>query len=738
MIKRHLSFQINPLAALAVAFVSLVCAPVVQAAQEMQIEEVVVTARKVMESGQDVPVAVSSFSGDDIDALVMRDIREMEGFIPNVVIDSVSVAPSGSSIYMRGVGTQEVERSFDPAVGVVIDGVSLSYVNGSMVNTFDFAYIEVLRGPQGTLFGRNTTGGVINVVHTRPTGELGLKYELTGGSDDRADVKAVLNFPIVEDVLAGKLGYASMNKGGQMTNLFNGKQVGDRENEEITATLLLTPSDSFEAQFIYSNYEDTNDGIPLQSIANPTDLTCIVGFCAGQFDIDEVSQNFLRPIEFEVDAYSLEMNWELPLGTITSVSGYRDTDESVPTDFDATPLSIFHTVRNQQSEQTSTELRFSSNDELSESWDFVVGAYWMEDDYQLEQFTSILEFLGPDPTGAGAVFQNPHTDHERQTYSFFGEAHVALTDQWNLTLGGRYTYEEKDIIADNQLAFGVPSGFFPIGSTQAGEDWSEFTPKIGADFRLNENVLLYGSYSEGFRSGGFNGRNYTDADIGPFDPEFVEQFEFGMKGDFFDRRVRLNLAAFTSDYDDKQEEIIQLDNFGGTITVVQNAATVNLWGIEAELNWAATENLVINANFGYLDAEYDDYVADLNGDGVETDNSSLILRRVPEWTGGINGVYTRQIGPGTLSAFAGYRYTDEYWVDASNNPQGLLDDRGVIDASISYEWEWADGRDVTITVFGRDITDEQNPNSAVIIPGFFSFAGIAGGEQYGLQISGSF
>ncbi|MEE8243923.1 MAG: TonB-dependent receptor, partial [Pseudomonadales bacterium] len=215
-------------------------------------------------------------------------------------------------------------------------------------------------------------------------------------------------------------------------------------------------------------------------------------------------------------------------------------------------------------------------------------------------------------------------------------------------------------------------------------------------------------------------------------------FEFGMKGDFFDRRVRLNLAAFTSDYDDKQEEIIQLDNFGGTITVVQNAATVNLWGIEAELNWAATENLVINANFGYLDAEYDDYVADLNGDGVETDNSSLILRRVPEWTGGINGVYTRRIGPGTLSAFAGYRYTDEYWVDASNNPQGLLDDRGVIDASISYEWEWADGRDVTITVFGRDITDEQNPNSAVIIPGFFSFAGIAGGEQYGLQISGSF
>ena len=147
--------------------------------QLMALEEVIVTARKRPELLQDVPVAVTVFTGEALDNLVLRDIREIEGYVPNVVIDSVSVAPGAASLYIRGVGTQEVEKSFDPAVGVVVDGVALSFVNGSMANTFDIAAMEILRGPQGTLFGRNTTGGVINITHTRPTGELGLRYEVT-------------------------------------------------------------------------------------------------------------------------------------------------------------------------------------------------------------------------------------------------------------------------------------------------------------------------------------------------------------------------------------------------------------------------------------------------------------------------------------------------------------------------------------------------------------------------------
>jgi iron complex outermembrane receptor protein len=717
---------------------------------------------------QTVPVAVSAFSGEQIDRLVMRDIREMEGYIPNLVIDPVSVAPAGASLYIRGVGTQEVERSFDPAVGVVIDGVPLSFVNGSMANTFDFAQFEVLRGPQGTLFGRNTTGGVINITRTRPTGELGLRYEVTAGDDDRVDFKGIANFPIIKDKLAGKLGYAQQKDGGNRSNRISGDDVGHRDNKEYNATLLWTPTDTFEALVTYVRFEDDNDGVGLNNISslnldNPVnpepDLPCVLpevvfgDICGDNVtDIEVFSQDWYRPIEFEWDSFSLNLNWDVGIGTITSITGYQETDERVPTDFDATSLNFFHTDRYQDSEQTSTELRFNSSDQLSENWDFVAGFFWVEDEYNLDQKTSIAAFGGPGP--GGALFQNPLAAHEREAWAVFGEAHFNFGENWTLTLGGRYTEEEKDYKGSMAMGGGdfagyLPEGqddFFiygtpiwiPIDAAAGDKKWDEFSPKAGIDYRFNDDVMVYFTYAEGFRSGGFNGRNQNAFNIGPFDPEYVDNYEVGMKGDFLDNTLRLNLAAFYVDYQDKQEEVIQPDGFGGSNTVVSNAATVESSGVEGELTWVASDYFTINANFGWLDASYDEYVADLNGDGIQTDNSHLELRRVPEWTGGINGVFNMQMGPGNLSAFAGVRYTDEYWVETSNDPRGLLDDRTVIDASISYEWEWDADRSVRITVFGRDLTDEVAYSSAVTIPATIAFGGVSGGEEYGVQISGNF
>ncbi len=756
----------SPIAlALAAAGLSATLAPVVQAQnQSAVLEEVIVTARKVTESLQDVSVAVTAFSGDQIDALIMRDVREMEGLVPNLVIDAVAVAPAGASLYIRGVGTQEVERSFDPAVGVVIDGVPLSFVNGSMANTFDFAAIEVLRGPQGTLFGRNTTGGVINITRTRPTGELGLKYEVTAGSDDLFDAKAVLNFPL-GDMFSGKLGFATQQDGSSRSNEIIRDDVGNPDNTEINATLLFEPNEQFSALFTYVNYEDQNDGVPLQNRAsfntdnpvNPApDLPCLLGFCGDDVNDIEVMQQdwYQRDIDFEWDSYTLNLEYDLGIGSIVAIAGYQETDEDVPTDFDATPLNFFHTLRFQESEQTTGEIRFASSDELSERFDFVAGVFYVDDNYQLDQKTSIGAFGGPN----AALFQDPYADHDREAWAVFGEFHYDITDKWMLTLGGRYTEEEKEYSGRILMGGGSDNGFIgyvpgsetddfyiygqpiwiPIDAAQGDEDWDEFTPKIGLDYRVNDDVLTYFSYSEGFRSGGFNGRNQNLANIGPFDPEFVDNYELGMKGDFLDQTLRLNLAVFYNEYDDKQEEIIEPDGFGGSNTVVRNASTAELQGVEAEMTWVANENLIFNANVGYLDAEYDDFTADLTRDGIVTDNSDLELRRVPEWTGGVNATYTRSIGPGLLSVYASYRYTDEYWVEVRNDPRGLLDDRGVVDATISYEWEWTEGRTIKIAAWGRDMTDEVDYNSAVTIPGTIAFSGVAGGEQYGVRISGNF
>ena len=770
MIEKQPSFKFSRIVSgLAIAG-ALATSPAVVLAQDSAVlEEVIVTARKTYEPMQNVPIAVSAFSGETINNLVMRDIREMEGFIPNLVIDSVSVAPAGASIYLRGVGTQEVERSFDAAVGVVVDGVPLSFVNGSMANTFDFASMEVLRGPQGTLFGRNTTGGVINISRTTPTGEFGLKYELTGGNDDRTDVKAVLNFPIIPDLLAGKVGYAQQKDGGLRSNDLSGDRVGDADNEEFNVTLLLMPGDDFEALFTYVNYEDQNDGVALQNITslnldnpvNPApEVPCVLpevvfGKTCGDdvTDISLMTQDYFNPIDFNWESYTLNLSWDIGIGSITSITGYQETDELVKTDFDGTSLNFFHADRFQDSEQTSSELRFNSSDQLSDSWDFVAGLFWLQDEYQLEQRTSIGAFGGPD----AAIFQNPFADHEREVWAVFGEVHIGFGENWNLTLGGRYTEEEKEYAglqflgggADSGLPGYLPTGmddlyvfgtpiWIPLGGASGKESWEEFTPKVGLDYRINDDVLTYFSYSEGFRSGGFNGRNQKPENIGPFDPEFVDNYEIGMKGDFADNTVRLNVAAFFTDYTDKQEEVIEPDGFGGSNTVVRNAATVETMGVEVELTWVASANLRFNANLGWLDADYDTYIADLNGDGIATDNSDLELRRVPEWTGGVNGLYSVQLGPGNLSAFVGYRYTDEYWVETANDPRGLLPDRGVWDATLAYEWQWSDDRTVKITAFGRDLTDEEGFNSAVTIPGTIAFAAVTGGTEYGLQISGNF
>jgi iron complex outermembrane receptor protein len=471
-------------------------------------------------------------------------------------------------------------------------------------------------------------------------------------------------------------------------------------------------------------------------------------------DIEEFTQDWFKPIDFESDSYTLNMGWDLDAGTISAITGYQKTEEDVPTDFDGSSLNFFHGQRIQDSEQTSAELRFSSSDELSENWNFVIGLFWLEDEYHLEQRTSIAAFGGPGASATSALFQNPFTDHERASWSVFGEAHIALGEKWTLTLGGRYIEEEKEMYAEQNFGGGAFAGYLPdggddlyifgtpiyvpISSASGKQDWQEFTPKVGIDYQLNEDVMTYFSYSEGFRSGGYNGRNSSPDDIGPYDPEFVDNYELGMKGDFVENTVRLNLAAFYLDYSDKQEDVIQPDGFGGSKTIVSNASTVNTVGIEAEFTWIATRNFRVNATLGWLDSEYDKFIADITGDGIITDNSDLILRRAPEWNGSVNGIYTVQIGSGNLTAFLGYRYTDEYMVEVQNDPRGWIPERGVWDANLSYQWELSGNRSVKITAFGRDLTDEVENSSAIVIPGNLAFGATAGGTEYGLQISGNF
>ena len=745
-----------------------------------QIDEIVVYSRKREEAIQNVPVAVSAFDTAFFDNLNTRDLNDLEGFIPNVVIDPVSATPGGASFYIRGIGTQEVEKSFDPAVGLIIDGVYLANSTATLVNTFDFEQIEVLRGPQGTLFGKNTTGGVINIRRSRPTGEFGLKYEATFGSFDRHDFKAVANAPIIEDVLAVKVAYANLNDDGHLENLAIAGNQGGKEFQDINVGLLYTPLPELEIYAQYQHVADRGDAGPLQDISqtpaeaalNPvngaSELTCLLQLGAGRpgcgafgtgDNLTDVSQEFPNKADLNLNAYTLEINYDWNGWTLTNIFGQRNIDDEVFQDFDAVPLSVFSTIRNQYFSQTSNEFRVSGN--LFDQVDLVAGVYYFKDYYQLQQRTLFfLPLISPAPAGTeGGNF----AEQDRKSVAGFAQADWNIWEDVTITFGGRYTWEKKEFLSRPRIPSSAATYF--LGAPARGEEtWTEFTPKAGVSWQATEDLLTYYTFSRGFRSGGFNGRNTVVELIGPYQPEFVNQHEIGVKSDWFEQTLRFNVAAFYTKYTDKQEELIQPAPPAagtGSATVVQNAGEATLWGIEAELLWspALIEGATLGANVGYLNAEYDSFCADLDGPDIAAtsalcdvatpvtgsafglqpvDNSDLQLRRTPEWQFGVFGQYEKEFNNARWNSSIAYRWTDEYWVEARNDPRGLLDSQGLLDASTGITFNWGNDYATTLTVFGRNLTNEIQANSAVTIPGLIAFAGVQPGRTWAIELSGRF
>ena len=293
----------------------------------------------------------------------------------------------------------------------------------------------------------------------------------------------------------------------------------------------------------------------------------------------------------------------------------------------------------------------------------------------------------------------------------------AINDSWTLTVGGRYTREEKDFIGGNGGVPYNPAAGDPIPELfdpkPYADEWSEFTPSASLRWQINDDMMLWTSYAEGFKSGGFFGRQ-ADFNIDPtFEPEYVKNYELGLKSTWLGGRLTFNPTVFFSDYEEKQESILIPVSLSNVATVVRNASTEEIFGVELEMNFQITQNWSLRANYGYIDAEYDNYIADITGDGVITDNSNLIPRNTPENTFGVITTYDADIGGGTLQTSLSYRYRDTVEIEASNAPFGHMDSINDLSGSISYFW--ADNR-YRITVYGKNLTDDQELGQATIAP----------------------
>lgn len=713
---------------LGAVFVSSAAAAQEQAAMPAQSEgfqDIIVTAQRRSERLQEVPVAVSALNAAQIEARFSRDLLDLGSIAPNLIIDPI-LGNGTAAISIRGIQLNDVEKSFDPAVGVFLDGVYLASTTGALLTVFDAASIEVLRGPQGTLFGRNTIGGLINVRRNTPTGELGGRVSLTYGSFDQFDVKGVLDLPAIADgAIKAKVAAINLSGGGYFWNTTRNKREGWNDLLMISPQVEFGISDSMKLLVIYDYIRDRTPTRPVTSLTDTNQLFGSLGGLGRPASDTDFHRRPTTSLDQEafLTTHSItgDFNWNVGDGhDIIALVNYRDTDESAIQEFDGVGATLFNTLRPQQIDQFSAELRYQGD---FGALKLVSGLYYFESSYNNNQRTF---FFGGEVGG---------TDYQQsaKSYAAFAQADWNIVGGLSLSLGGRLLRDEKtacggtgtgprdarDFNSALSVSYGECSderrnsaGF--IDGVDGSQSWTAFTPRVALSYQFDD-LLLFASYSEGFRSGGFNGRGASPSSFGPYDPEKVTNWEFGLKSDWLDNRLQVNLSAFFMRYSDKQEDVVFPDPIAGTVTVVQNAANATINGFEAEVRAMPVDGLTVGFNFGYLDARYDawtDLGPILDGPAAGTlgviDKSGFDLRRAPQFTGEVNLAYEHDLGNDRSLRFnADYNFKSSYSIVANtvtiNNPNpGIVPDIGLLNGAITYNTER-----YQVSVFGRNILNES-------------------------------
>lgn len=751
------------------------------------IPDIIVTAQKRADRVQSIPVAVTAFDQQTLDSPTVDDLRDLASRVPSLVVDTVAAGPSAAAISIRGISFEDIEKSFDPTVGVVVDGVFIGTNTGQLLDSFDLERLEVLRGPQGTLFGRNTIAGVINVTRTRPTEEAGVRGSFAYSNFDTKRGRLVVNSGLLGGFVALK-GYAFYDKtDGYYRNVTKNKREGQYETLSGGITAAITPSDSIKLLLTYEHQRERGETIVASLSETGKDLICLASGAPGFAPARECNRSRLEdrglyttfseiatPVRNDTDAVTANIDVDLGNGfSFASVTGYRTNKESVRQDFDGTSAQFFDTLRSQDYEQFSQELRIVGD--VSDSLNLLVGAYYFHSNYQNNQRTT----LGPVLAGGAPAELRQYVDHSTESYAGFADARFKITDRLTLGAGARYTRDKKAIFNnygrigalvrltqpnfDGQSCVTVTGTFSPApgvvlpvyaaaNNCTASKGFNKFTYRGNVDYQITPSKLVYLSFSKGFRSGGFNGRASGPTSLGPYDPETVDAYEAGLKADWLDRRLRTNIALYHTKYNNKQEEIVQPSPPGSPSpqeTVVKNASSARINGAEVEVIAQPSRELSFRASFSYTDAKFDSFFNDVNGDRVPDDVSTLTLRRAPkvQWSTGLD--YSRDLGAGTIDISSTLRFQSKYQTCIAparpvvigaviNDRRCLTDDREDLSAEIAYTLPLGTLQEVRFAVFGRNLTDNRGLAATLPVAGLFTFGTAKPPRSYGAQVSFKF
>jgi iron complex outermembrane receptor protein len=768
--------------------------PTVSNAEEsgaIGIEEVVVTARRREETAQSVPIPITAMTGEEMRERAANDLTDISRITPNMDYQKSSSNRGAAQVFLRSIGQVNWSPTQDPKVGVYLDGVYLGRPQGAVFDIMDLERIEVLRGPQGTLFGRNTTAGLVHVITAKPTDEFEAQVQLGGGNDGQLNAGAVLNIPIT-DTLATRFSFQHRESDGYVKNNGADTDWNDENSQMFRGSALWTPTDSFDALLMF-DYQRVREhpGLGTCEWAGPDNGADILdpsnsfglqsaAFIFGVYDeirntcndTSPYSSGENDPDKATTDSWGLNFtfNWDFDFATLTSITAYREMDDlndswgwasdKVGT---ASYLEVLGYGEN-PTDQISQEFRLTGG---NENFDWVGGVYYFEEEstntlnvplfrgvtppdcavwpiYCFDLVPGAPQFgtLGDAVSGLqlfGSRIQA--VNGKNSSVAAFGEVTWRFIENWSVTAGLRYTEDTRKFYRSQVLSPGVgafqtdtaqldptlvcPRGGTLMDDTLAGisgpmtcfqeAKFDEVTPRVIFSYDASDNVMLYGGWSKGYSSGGFN----QDVRMRPFKPELSDNWEIGMKSTLADSRVQLNLTGFFNNYKNQQITVGRTVDNQPTADLI-NAQKAELWGIEGDLQWVPAEGWLLMGSFGWIDGEYQEFTVVDNATGPPPDNEPIftvrdlsdttVVRGAP-YTFSLSAAYTHYFnGGGDLTGQIGWAHRGRTYNTLETHDSSRQKAYGLMDGRLT--WLLANGS-TSLSLWGRNLLDKEYYPSAI-------------------------
>ena len=689
------------------------------------IDEIVVTSQRREERVQDVPIAVTAYSADQLEVLQVNETLDIGRLVPNLIAHNNTGLGTANAYSLRGLNNTESIATFDPPVGSYVDDIYVSRQNANNFTLFDVDRIEVLRGPQGTLFGRNTTGGAVRVILKKPAEELGGYLEGGVGAFEHYKARGSVDIPVSDTFLTKVSGFW-IDEEGYVDNPTTGDTLNGEENFGVRGAALWRIADglTWDVAVDYTDTDEVNltnnpsggDRISLTGLSE--DGTPLAGLLTGE------KQNY--PLKNEVEAFSVTSNleWDTGLGTLSFITGWRDMTQEFALDFLNAPASYggFTIANDGDHQQFTQEVKLAGD--AGDRIRYVTGVYYLDEDNTTD-FGDIFDL------GFPLVLADRVLDNTTEAWAAYLQGDIQVAEQWTVTLGVRYTDEDKDVsFTDNQpKAFCTPfappactyqdvnndgvadddlsninldnlstidASFSDIPRTQNEKLW---TPRIAVQYVLSDELNFYGSATRGFKSGGWNARGTTPDQLQPFGPEIVWSYEAGMRSEWLENRLRVNVTAFYADVGDFQLPTAFETTSGAIQFITKNFADLENKGVELEVIAQPTDNLTLLANIGFQDGEYTslgqeilDQQADCLGGVTTACNQGIVTAdggiadptRTPDYSATIGFIYDHQLNPSFVISPSAYLYAlGDHSVFSTGTPQFLVDGYTTYNASVA-------------------------------------------------------